>query len=134
LKLDVKNGTNIFNAHYSTTLDKETAQPRSYCVWTKGIESTLPKTDLIALNPDMVNFDFNRPDTMLLDWDRAKKEFGPLLEPLDIYSPRWRVREYPTDEQMALVKKYDCSSNFYGDTNSPRDQSEGRARNESHQE
>ena len=38
---------------------------------------------------------------VMVDWDKAVKTFGDLMEPQDIYPPRWRVRAYPSKEQLA---------------------------------
>lgn len=69
----------------------------SYCVWTKGCPSWLPKTDLIA---------FVDPETEamnMIPWQRVVQAAGDMLEELEHYPPRWSVTDFPTAEQLAAM-------------------------------
>jgi hypothetical protein len=37
------------------------------------------------------------------DWDKVQKVAGDLMEETDLYPARYRVREFPTDEQLAEI-------------------------------
>ncbi len=66
----------------------------SYSLWSKGVPSWLPKTDLVAF------FDKEADVKGLVPWDRVVAEMGDSMEPLDYYPPRWSVEQFPTNEQL----------------------------------
>ena len=72
----------------------------SYCVWTKDCDSILPKTDLVMLNPS--------GEPYPCKWDDVVKIVGDLLEPVeDLYPIRYRVRSFPTDEQLSNIETFE---------------------------
>jgi hypothetical protein len=95
--------TDIFVATYSAMQNKA-GRIASYCMWSEGVDSLLPKTDQIF---------FFRPqapkDKQLAargDWDRVRSIVGDLMEPQDVYPERWRVREFPSEaliEQIGML-------------------------------
>jgi hypothetical protein len=42
-------------------------------------------------------------DPVIADMDRVLTEVGHLMEPLEIYPPRYSVKEFPTEEKLALI-------------------------------
>lgn len=97
-KLHEKKGEDIFVASYSAMENKENGNLLSCCVWSKNVLTLLPKTDLVAFIQEGAK-------PRIAEWDRVVETVGNLMEPLDMYPPRWRVSEYPTDEQLALIGK-----------------------------
>ena len=92
-KLHETEGTDVFVATYSG-ITFEDGRDCSYAVWSKGVDTWLPRTDLIA---------FYDPDTEtseLVKWDRAVAEMGDEMTPQEIYPERWAVSEFPTAEQL----------------------------------
>ena len=72
----------------------------SYCVWTDGIDSLLPKTDLIMIG--------NVEGSAAYEWDRVAEVAGHMLEAVeDLYPTRYRVSQIPTDEQLRQIGQYD---------------------------
>ncbi|MGA2257188.1 MAG: hypothetical protein ABSG53_21245 [Thermoguttaceae bacterium] len=39
----------------------------------------------------------------MAEWEKVVDVAGDLMEPLDIYPPRFRVRGFPSDEQLAAM-------------------------------
>ena len=39
----------------------------------------------------------------MVDWDRAVEVVGTLMKPMGLYPERFRVAEYPTDEQLRAM-------------------------------
>ena len=74
----------------------------SYAVWTESVESLLPQTDLVV-------FGGMEGEPTMVPWSRVLEEVGHLLEPLDIYPPRYRVREFPSAEQLAAMGSVDVA-------------------------
>ena len=94
--LHEKTGEDIFVASFSVVEHKDTGQRISYCVWTKGSRSLLPKTERIVLGgPDQ--------EPIMVDWDRVVEVVGDLMKPQGIYPERYRVEDFPTVEQLAAM-------------------------------
>jgi hypothetical protein len=60
------------------------------------VAGLLPRTDLIA-------FSQQGQKPQMVPWDRAVEVVGDLMEAVDIYPPRYRVREFPTDEDLKAM-------------------------------
>ncbi len=92
----------LFVAIFGAIENRETKAVHSYCVWTKGIVSLLPETDLIAF------YDTERPEGEHLlaeiDWDLVTAYCGPLMSRTEHRLPRHRVESFPTAEQLAAMK------------------------------
>jgi hypothetical protein len=51
----------------------------------------------------MVVFGGLEVEPTMVPWSRAMEEVGHLLEPLDIYPPRYRAREFPSAERLTAM-------------------------------
>jgi len=71
-------------------------KPASATGWPAGVESMLPETDVIM-------FMRNETDSAIVTWQGAVSIVGNLMEPLNMYPPRCRVREFPSPEQLAWM-------------------------------
>jgi hypothetical protein len=92
--LVARQGPDVFVASFSARRFEEHRPPASFCVWTKGIPSWLPQTDVIC---------FHEPETNVttpVHWQRVATEHGQLLKPLDYWPPRWAVEEFPSSEWL----------------------------------
>ena len=94
--LHEKTGEDIFVASFSVVEHKDTRQRTSYCVWTKGSHSLLPKTERIILGgPDQ--------EPIMVTWDRVAEVVGDLMKQQGMYPERYRVEAFPTGEQLAAM-------------------------------
>jgi hypothetical protein len=75
----------------------------SYCVWSKGVPTWLPKTEFIGL------YDPDTKQTGFVPWDRLQATVGHMMKPLDCYPPRWFVNEFPSPEQVEQLNALDWS-------------------------
>jgi hypothetical protein len=92
-----------FAATFSAMQNNATGEIRSYSIWTEGVDTMLPKTDLVHL----VRLGRGSNEGKLLascEWDQLAAVCGPLFEPQDIYPPRFRVREFPSAAQLAELQ------------------------------
>ena len=64
----------VFVASFSVFENKETDELTSYCVWPKGIESLLPKTDVVAFIAS------ENDGPVKASWNRLADVVGHLLE------------------------------------------------------
>jgi hypothetical protein len=99
-----KTGQDTFVATFSAAQNTQSGEVNSYCVWSAGVESLLPKTDLVY---------FFRPGRSETDgalvaaaaWKKVERALGSLLEPLELYPQRFRVREFPTAAQLRQLQE-----------------------------
>lgn len=68
----------------------------SYAVWTEGVPTLLPETDLVALVEQPVGTDVA---FSLYPFERVRAVAADLLEPVQCYPPRYRTLGFPTPEQ-----------------------------------
>ena len=95
-KLHQGAGEDIFVASFSGYEDKDGGPLTSYCVWTKGVPTLLPRTDKVALLvPDHKH--------VLVDWEKVAAVVPDLMESLEMYPARFKVTDFPGDEQLAAI-------------------------------
>jgi hypothetical protein len=84
-------------ASYSAQQDRTTGAITSYCTWTKGVRLLLPKTDLIGFvcGEEVVGG--------LVSWSKVEEIAGDLLVPQGMYPERYRVEEFPSDDQLEAI-------------------------------
>jgi uncharacterized protein YtpQ (UPF0354 family) len=94
--LHSRRGSETFVASFSA-MEKPSGEVFSYCLWSKGVDALLPRTQKIM---------FFREDATDLcggEWEHVASIVGDLLEPLPVYPPRFRVREFPTERQLSQI-------------------------------
>jgi len=93
--LHERDGTDLFVATYKVVKDK-TGTSVSYAVWSEGTDTLLPKTNKLFFlqDEDLVASG---------DWDKVQQVVGDLMEETDLYPARYRVRGFPTAEQLAAI-------------------------------
>ena len=92
--LDQKQGNDRFVATYSAIQRDEVGLVETFAVWSEGVVSLLPKTDLLAFfSPERGTLGFGR-------WEDVERVAGHLLNPTDEYPLRYLVDEFPTQEQI----------------------------------
>lgn len=93
-----KRGDSVFVASYSA-VEAEGGGVFSYSVWSEGVDTALPVTDTLM---------FYRPEQdehLAVPWSRAAPIAGALLQPLDVYPPRFRAREFPSESQLRDLRE-----------------------------
>jgi hypothetical protein len=79
---------------------KESGNLVSYCVWGRGVDALLPVAQKVIL------IRVRGEDPVAIgDWDRVREVVGVLMEQTDDYPPRFRVREFPSEEALAAIGK-----------------------------
>ena len=94
-RLHAKTNKNLFVATFNVVQDPQ-GRLLSYAVWTEHVESLLPQTDMVV-------FGGMEGEPTMVPWSRAWEEVGHLLEPMDIYPPRYCVRAFPSAEQLTAM-------------------------------
>ncbi|MFL5351727.1 hypothetical protein [Archangium sp.] len=101
-KLHEERGEDVFVAAYTPYQD-ERGRTLSYAVWLKGVESVLPRAEVIFfMDPARGR---ESPPVGIARWEDVAKAAGGLLEPVEgLYPERYRVKGFPTPEQLARWK------------------------------
>jgi hypothetical protein len=96
--LHERRGTDIFVAS-ATGVEKD-GQLLTYSVWTEGVDTLLPRTDLIVLNRMK---DGKVGQSIFVPWDAAVAALSALMEPTDHVPPRFRASRFPDADQWAAL-------------------------------
>lgn len=98
-----KDALDVFVASFSGAENSDTGQKFSYCVWSEGVDAMLPETQYIEL---MTEADLDRGEGTGVGgtWSEVHEVVGDLMQPVaDLYPPRWRVREFPSQQQLEQI-------------------------------
>jgi hypothetical protein len=99
-KLHEKAGTDIFVASLSG-IRKDDGTVYSYAVWAKDCDSLLPRADWITFFRGEGDLPANAP------WEKVEQIVGHLMEPTADYPIRYRVKEFPSDAELAALGSND---------------------------
>jgi hypothetical protein len=94
-------GTDIWVASYSAVRNDETGKSHSYCVWSQGVDTLLPRADQVYFF--VPEGDKGGTVVARASWERVLQVAGHLMQPQGVYPARFRVTEFPTDEQLAAI-------------------------------
>jgi uncharacterized protein YtpQ (UPF0354 family) len=95
-KLHEARGEDVFVASFNVMQHKESGHRLNFCVWTDGTVSLLPRTEQVVLGGE-------GRQTIVAPWERVVEVAGQHMTPLDMYPERFRVEEFPTPEQLAVL-------------------------------
>jgi hypothetical protein len=96
-KLHESRGEDLFVASFSVAQHKETGKRINFCVWADGAVTLLPRTEQIVLGT-------LSQTPLVAAWEKVEAVAGELMTPLDMYPERYRVAEFPSDEQLATIR------------------------------
>ena len=96
-----KTGQHIWVASYSAVKDEETGNAHSYCVWSRGVETLLPQAEEVYF----IVPQGERSGEVVArgSWDRVRQVVGRLMERHGGYPLRYRVNDFPTPQECALI-------------------------------
>lgn len=99
-------GENVFVASFSAVKRSEDGRVMSYSVWSEGVDTLLPETDdILLLRPDTASKDVKI--VAAGSFERVQEITGDLLQPTGTYPERYRVTDFPTDQQLEAIGKHD---------------------------
>jgi hypothetical protein len=96
--LHEKTGEDVFVASYSAVRNNDTGHIRTYCVWSQGVDSLLPRADtvyFVVVEGEEGNVIANAP------WERVVEVCGDRMTAQGWYPERYRVQKFPTKKQLA---------------------------------
>jgi hypothetical protein len=104
-QLNERTGDPAYVAQFSGIEEKATGEIFSYCVWPEGIEALLPRTDRLLF---FRGKNESKDGTIVAagQWEQVAEIVGDMLQPMyDRYPERFRVREFPSREQLKAIGK-----------------------------
>ena len=95
-----RENSDIFVASFVLFEHTESKREFSACVWSRGVDAFLPRTERIVFN---IN-----PETeerLTVSWERAEAVVGRLMEKHPHWVPeRYRVQSFPSGEELAELR------------------------------
>jgi hypothetical protein len=83
----------------SALFSDDEADLDTHCCWTEGIDSLLPKADVVYFESPAEDHSRMIPKGKAT-WEHVQRTVGNLLEPLGCYPERYRARQFPDAEQQ----------------------------------
>src|SRR5262245_18816629 len=99
--LHEKTGQHIWVASYSAVKNDEAGKAHSYCVWSQGVETLLPQTDEVYFF--VPKGEKEGSVVARASWDQVQQLLGHLMERHGGYPVRYRVKDFPTAQECALL-------------------------------
>jgi len=105
-QIHAHNGDSSFVASFSVMKHKECPRLRSYSVWSEGVETLLPETDdLLLLRPKAGTQEVQM--VAANSFARVREVVGDLMQPIETYPERYRVIDFPTQQQLKEIGRGD---------------------------
>jgi hypothetical protein len=100
-----RSGDDVYVAAFAMLAPKEDPDAIvSWCSWTNGVVSLLPRTDSIAFTKISTG---SASEVVLVPWADAERICGSLLNSTDEDPPRYRVVGFPAEDQWQQLKAVD---------------------------
>jgi len=93
-KAHAAEGNEIFVASFMA-YQRQDASIFSICTYSEGVEALLPRTDRVVFLETNPDGSVKEPMLADLPWQTAHAIAGHLMEPVDTYPPRFRVKAFP---------------------------------------
>jgi hypothetical protein len=102
-----KEGLDVFVASFSALENQKTGERMTYCIWGEGVDAMLPQAQFIML-PCEEDLTGSEKPRIGGPWSAVRQVVGDLMQPVpDLYPPRWRVREFPSQQQLQMIGRLD---------------------------
>ncbi len=90
-------------ASFSALEDEQTGEPRSFTVWPEGLEILLPQTDEVLFFQPNAAGDAGEVIARG-SWEQVQRAAGDLMERLELYPPRYLVRDFPNQLRLQTMR------------------------------
>lgn len=96
-----KRGEDVFIASFSARQKPDDGEVTSFCVWSEGVDTLLPHTDQVLFFQSQGEDDGEIVASA--SWDTVKRVVGSVMEPVEGYPERWRVRSFPSATELEAM-------------------------------
>jgi hypothetical protein len=100
-----RSGEDIYVGTFSALSHEASGRKWSYSVWTRGVPTLLPQTDLVMLISPREEGGID--ELARGRWDDVNRVVGHLMQVQEEYPPRYLVTEFPSPDQLAAIGKVD---------------------------
>jgi hypothetical protein len=94
-----KQKKDIFSATMRAFDEGDAKELKSLSQWTKNVTTLLPRTDRLAF------LDLDTKEMVIAHWVDADRIVGERMKPQGLHPERYMVTGYPTDDQLAELRK-----------------------------
>jgi hypothetical protein len=102
-KLHEKTNQDIFVASYTVMQLAADESWYSWGVWVEEVtHALLPEVDRVHFGS--TDSKGRKQNLGWAQWDKVREVCGELMEPTDLYPPRYRIREFPSADQLARLQ------------------------------
>lgn len=91
----------VFVASCTVAEKKDGGELFTYSVWSEGVDTLLPMTGRVFFYRPGEDEEEKGKVLGMAEWNRVAEVVGDLLVEEDYYPPRFRAREFPSDEMLA---------------------------------
>ena len=99
-QLQERTDEDVFHASLTVVEEEDTKHWFSWCSWSEGVPSTLPRADRVAFIRDPGG----EPQTLgMAPWDTVQTHAGDLMKPMDMYPERWDVDQFPDEAMLDAI-------------------------------
>jgi len=96
-----REGKDIYVGEFSALQRQDSGELSSYAVWTSGIPTLLPRTDLVMLAGHDVNGNIIKLGSGT--WEDVHRVAGHLMQSQETYPERYLVESFPTLEEVQRI-------------------------------
>ena len=100
-RLNASTGEDVFVASCLLIERQSSERVVSVSSWARDVHTLLPRTDVVAI--ELCDEHGERSGNKMLAWDDAQAIGGGLMEKIDCYPVRYRVRAFPDPQSVAAV-------------------------------
>ncbi|MCY1018868.1 DUF1444 family protein [Pyxidicoccus sp. MSG2] len=93
-KLHEANSVDVFVASLSAVARKKDERPVTWCVWSRDVDTLLPRSDVVAMNP-------GNQDVFMVPWEDLERLMPGCLTPVpEAWPPRHRTTAWPAPDVL----------------------------------
>jgi uncharacterized protein YtpQ (UPF0354 family) len=100
-----RTGKDIYVGTFSALSHKASGRTWSYSVWTRGVPTLLPQTDLVMFISPREEGGID--ELARGRWEVVERMVGHLMEDQQEYPPRYLVTEFPSPDELTAIGKVD---------------------------
>ena len=100
---NTNNGVDLFVASHKLASKDGSDEVFSFATWTRGADSLLPEADRVIL------FD-GEARHLIVPWDAVREHCAELMEVVDVWPRRFRVRSFPSEEKIETLAQLTADS------------------------
>jgi hypothetical protein len=103
-EINRRQALDIYVAKVSVMQRREGGRLLSWCVWSQGVDTLLPRTLVVVFNRVAPGGTGAEREHLTVRWDAVQAIAGALMMPTGHAPPRWRVSAFPDAAQWAKLK------------------------------